>query len=73
LKPDPFVTPAGQDLLNFLLNDATDYESDVIEKLLFNGLSNQVYGDSFAKRAVDCDDMEAGSFFICSSGVIVRL
>jgi hypothetical protein len=73
LKPDPFVIPAGQDLLNFLLNDTTDYESDVIEKLLFNGLSNQVYGDSFAKRAVDYDDMEAGSFFISSSGVIVRL
>jgi len=73
LKPDPFVTPAGQDLLNFLMNDTTDYESDVIEKLLFNGLSNQVHGDSSAKRAVDCDDMEAGSFFISSSGVIVRL
>ncbi len=63
LKPDPFVTPAGQDLLNFLMNDTTDYESDVIEKLLFNGLSNQIHGDSSAKRAVDCDDMELGSFF----------
>jgi rRNA processing protein Krr1/Pno1 len=73
LKPDPFVTPAGQDLLNFLMSDTADYESDVIQKLLSNGLSNQVYGDTSAKRSMDSDDMEAGSFFISSSGVIVRL
>jgi polyribonucleotide nucleotidyltransferase len=73
LKPDPFVTPAGQDLFNFLMSDTIDYESDVIEKLIYNGSSKHGYGDSFAKGGMPSDDTESGSFFISSSGVFIRL
>ncbi len=73
LKPDPFVTPAGHDLFNFLMSDSSEYESDAVEKLLSNGLSKQQYHGLSAKGGMLPEDMGAGPFFVSSSGVFVRL
>lgn len=73
LKPDPFVTPAGHDLFTFLISDSSEYESDVVEKLLSNGLSKKQYHDLSAKEGMLPEDMGAGPFFVSSSGVFVRL
>jgi len=71
LKPDPFVTQAGPDLFNFLMSDGP-YNSEIVEALISEGLSEQHFGTYNNKSSIS-EDINGGLFFMSSGGVFVRI
>ena len=73
LNPDPYVTKAGQELLDFLLSDSLSNDSEIIEALISNGDISEQPWDTLSAMTSNIKTISEGAFYESSSGVVVRL